>query len=217
MAYKLDDFRDEMRYKPVSPLVGHGKGFKIDDNVCLKFDAPIFKNRGVYLPHWYQEGTIQFITIHLHDSLPAPILERYLQLYKLIESGEFYLQTANIEKFLNKIDYWLQQGYGSCILQFDKFQKVIKDSLEFYDGIFYDLYDYVIMPNHIHFMFLPYKDHRDIISSFKRYTTSTMNKFIPDFGQVWQNDYFDKIISSVGDYYITAEYIKMNPKGWKKH
>ncbi len=85
--------------------------------------------------------------------------------------------------------------------------------------------EYVIMPNHIHFIIKKTGDHtgsplRDIIGWFKTMTTNDYisgvksGKFEPFRGKLWQRNYYDHIIRNYDDYLDIAEYILNNPLKW---
>ena len=94
--------------------------------------------------------------------------------------------------------------------------------------------EYIIMPNHIHFIIKRTGDHtgsmgdhtgspllRDIIGWFKTMTTNEYiagvksGKFIPFKGRLWQRNYYEHIIRNYDDYISIAEYIQNNPLKWE--
>lgn len=86
--------------------------------------------------------------------------------------------------------------------------------------------DYVIMPNHIHFIISQSGDHtgsplRNIIGWFKTMTTNEYirmvksNIFTPFKGKLWQRNYYEHIIRDENDYMTKAEYILNNPIKWE--
>ena len=93
--------------------------------------------------------------------------------------------------------------------------------------------EYVVMPNHIHFIIKRTGDHtgstgdhigsplRDIIGWFKTMTTNEYiagvksGKFIPFKGRLWQRNYYEHIIRNYDDYINIAEYIQNNPLKWE--
>lgn len=72
--------------------------------------------------------------------------------------------------------------------------------------------EYIIMPNHIHFIIYHYKDGQtsisDVIRNFKSYTTHI-------YGQkLWQRSFYDHIIRNENDYKHISKYIYENPARW---
>ena len=93
--------------------------------------------------------------------------------------------------------------------------------------------EYIIMPNHIHFIIKRTGDHtgstgdhtgsplRDIVGWFKTMTTNEYivgvkcGKFIPFKGRLWQRNYYEHIIRNYDDYINISEYIQNNPLKWE--
>ena len=87
--------------------------------------------------------------------------------------------------------------------------------------------EYIIMPNHIHFIIKRTGDHtgsplQDIVGWFKTMTTNEYiagvkcGKFIPFKGRLWQRNYYEHIIRNYDDYINIAEYIQNNPLKWEE-
>ena len=196
--------------KIVNPKIGHGKGNMIDRTNFLDLSKPIKKNLLKSLPHWEQDGVLQFITLRLRDSLPDSKLD---ELREKLKNSE---ENALLYKDLEIINFYLTQGHGSCILKYAEIQDIVDKAINFYDGDRYELFDYVIMPNHIHILIIPYFPVEDIMLFLKRYTTTMINKYLKQRGGVWQDDYFDRMMRNYDDYSIVSSYIKGNPLGLKK-
>ena len=87
--------------------------------------------------------------------------------------------------------------------------------------------DYVIMPNHIHFILqlenaihLPRYSLFDVIQRFKSQTNVEYIKNVkqknwqPFNKRLWQRSYYEHIVRDEKDYLIIAEYIEHNPLHW---
>lgn len=87
--------------------------------------------------------------------------------------------------------------------------------------------DYVIMPNHIHFVIqIENNDGEsafslfDVIQHFKSITTTEyikqvkLNNWQPFHRKLWQRSYYEHIIRDEKDYLQIAEYIEYNPLNW---
>ena len=100
-------------------------------------------------------------------------------------------------------------GYGEIV------EKQIKEINSVYDDV--NIFPYVIMPNHIHFIIeidwssgTPTPTNAripSIISTFKRMTNKKVGF------KLWQRGYNDHIIRNDEDYLRIAEYIMNNPYG----
>ena len=88
-----------------------------------------------------------------------------------------------------------------------------------------DITDYVIMPNHVHFIVEKAGDHagsplRDIIGWYKTMTTNDYIKGVKDGlyepfdKRLWQRNYYEHIIRDEQDYFSIAENIRNNPIKW---
>ena len=194
----------------IRPVIGHGKGQRVDMANCFNPTIPYSKFRGEFLPHLYQPDVIQFVTLRLADSLPTSKLEELTELQQVLLSGNHLFNIYALDDYIHRIERWLNQSHGCCMLQYDDISKVVEDALNFYDGIRYDLYDYVIMPNHLHFLILPYEHPVKIMSTFKSYTAKKIRRLTGYTDRVWQEDFFDRMIRSVIDFYDYVEYIKQN-------
>ncbi|MBQ2973561.1 MAG: transposase [Clostridia bacterium] len=98
-------------------------------------------------------------------------------------------------------------------------EKYIQNINFVYDNI--SVENYVIMPNHIHFLFLFYEEPSviggmkasrptlfTVIRSFKTMVTKEIGY------SVWQDSYFDEIIDSENGYLEAWRYIDENPLKW---
>ncbi len=96
--------------------------------------------------------------------------------------------------------------------------KQVQDAIGYmsrkYPGVSVDAY--VIMPNHIHFIFTINREtggHGDpplhqIIGEFKSYTAHLYG------GSLWHRSFYDHVIRGEEDYLSIAEYIENNPAKW---
>ena len=171
------------------------------------------------LPHWYQPGKTQFVTFRLADSLPQTKLQELNDLKNqwLKEIPEPWTQPVQ-EKYDHEIrvrvDKWLDQGMGSCILAKKEIRKIVEDALSYYDGVKYALHDYVIMPNHVHLLLTPLVDEEPnkIVGSVKTFTAHAINKALGQEGSVWQREVFDRIVRDEDNFEQYVNYIDNNPK-----
>ncbi len=98
--------------------------------------------------------------------------------------------------------------------------KHIKQMNEFYENITVD--QYVIMPNHIHFLLFVHKDGSPRTStptkqtSFVSHFVSSFKRFCnKEYGEnIWQRGFYDHIIRGREDYDQIVKYIYENPIRW---
>lgn len=198
------------------PVVGRGNGGVVSHFNCMKWRKDIDKRSGSYLPHWEQENVLNFVTFRLADSLPQSKLKELNEerLGWIKEHPKPWSADVNREydELFHETDKWLDQGIGSCILKYAEIQKIVVDSLHYFDGKEYDLYEYVIMPNHIHLLIVPWeRSSADLMAAIKSYTAKMINRFLGSQGAVWQREVWDHLIRSVTEYEEIAHYIRHNP------
>src|SRR6476659_5195619 len=127
-----------------------------------------------YLPHFDGAAIPQSITLHLADAVP----------FKVIELWQEQLQDLNDEHKLvimqQRIDRYLDQGYGECFLKLPAIAKLVQDSLLKYDNIRYTLFAWCVMPNHEHSLLTRFEDAEleEIMQAHKSYTAHQANKMI---------------------------------------
>jgi hypothetical protein len=100
-----------------------------------------------YLPHFDGIVIPQFITIHLADSLPKKVLQRWRD---ELQSLEFEQERIILQK---RIERYLDQGFGNAFLKDNRIATLVQNSLLKFDGIRYRLFAWVVMPNHVHALF----------------------------------------------------------------
>ena len=173
---------------------------------------------GNKLPHWHQNNKVQFVTFRLADSLPQA---------RLTELSEFKSQwlSAHPEPWSkqteeeynhivrNKIDKWLDNNYGSCLLQDGAVRQIVIDSLLFNNGKSYWIHCFVIMPNHVHLLMSPIGDTtiNESIGNIKKFTAHSINRLLERQGEVWQREIFDRMVRDQQNYEAYERYIYNNP------
>ncbi len=163
-----------------------------------------WRTRG-YLPHFDGEGSIQFITYRLGNSLPR----KHLRLLRQqLNAG----RITEIE-YQKSIENYLDEGIGQTHMRNRAIAAIVEENLIRFDGVKYALLHWVIMLNHVHVLLKPMKGHTlaTIMHSMKSYTASEANKILGASGQFWSVEYFDRYIRDAKHYASTVNYIHMNP------
>ncbi len=171
------------------------------------------------LPHWQQDGRYFSITWRLADSIPQEKLTAWKQEKRewLLENpGELTpaQQREYHDRFSSRIDQWLDQGLGECVLKDPATAAIVTTALEFFDGKRYELEGYVVMPNHVHVAvrLLGEESLSDVLHSWKSYTSKEINKLVGGTGTVWQDENFDRMVRSPEHLGAVRTYIWNNPK-----
>ena len=160
-----------------------------------------------YLPHYDGGEIYQFITFHLADALPLNVIESWK-----LELAREKDEQKKIELY-KRTEKYLDQGIGSCYLKIEEIAAHVQKSLLHFDTVRYQLIEWVIMPNHLHFLLKPIAPHTlsAIIHSIKSYTAFNANRLLQRSGKFWQEDYYDRYIRNYEHYEKTISYIRNNP------
>ena len=80
-------------------------------------------------------------------------------------------------------------------------------------GIGYELFAWVIMPNHVHVLIAPIAGNRlaNIVQAWKSWTAKAINRRRRAKGMVWQQEYFDRFIRDVRHFAAALAYVENNP------
>ncbi|MEN9841393.1 MAG: hypothetical protein RL376_1193 [Verrucomicrobiota bacterium] len=135
------------------------------------------------LPHWQQAGASIFVTFRLADSLPVKLLAELAdERAAWLKARETPLSPADEaiyhRLFSTKLDAWLDAGHGDCLLRDAQAQAVLRETLEHFDGVRYQLIAWVIMPNHVHVCFSLYEGWslERVMFTWKRRSAGELNR-----------------------------------------
>ncbi len=173
----------------------------------------------VNLPHWQQGEAWLFVTWRLADSLPKAVVEKLATRRAHWEAAhpkpwdDATLKEHN-RLFTLGFEALLDDAHGSCILRDAAMSQIVSDALLHFNGERYQLDSFVVMPNHVHVLFQLQGVNRleEIIHSWKRFTSREINKAKGKAGQLWQREYWDRLIRSQRHMDWTREYIGRNPE-----
>ncbi|GAA5481155.1 transposase [Haloferula sargassicola] len=169
------------------------------------------------LPHWQQEQSCLFLTFRLADSLPAHLLKRFG------EERDAWLQfhprpwnpATEMEyhrRFSATLDRWLDAGHGSCVLRQVRCQDCLRSVFTRFDGDRYLQHAFVIMPNHVHLLFsLAEKaDLSSLVRAWKSTSARRIHQQVGGNGNLWQKDYFDRLVRGPQHFAKIARYLRKN-------
>ena len=95
--------------------------------------------------------------------------------------------------------------------------EIVREALLHYDGVRYDLFDYTIMPDHVHMILMPMRDGAltyaldTILYDRKHWAARQINRAVGRKGDLWQPNNHTHVIRNRADYEEKARYIFHNP------
>ena len=123
------------------------------------------------------------------------------------------MQKEHNRLFTTRFESSLDDCHGSCCLRDPAIGEIVADAFHHFDGERYDLGSFVDMPNHVHVLFRANHGYRleDILHTWKRFTSREINKSLERTGQLWQTEYWDRLIRSQKHLDWALRYIDENP------
>ena len=102
---------------------------------------------------------------------------------------------------------------GTAWLGDARVARLVQEALLYFDGSRYRLHAWVIMPNHVHVLLMPARNHSlsSIVQSWKSYTAVTANRLLRRHGEFWHRDYFDRYIRDDRHFAAAVTYVEANP------
>jgi len=155
------------------------------------------------LPHWQQPGKLYFLTWRLADSIPSEKLDSWKEEIEQWKKAHPEPWTSEQEAEYHRlaggrIEEWLDNGHGACVLKDEKIASVVIGALKHFDGQKYEIRAFVVMPNHVHVFVRVFEGEElpALIQGWKGWTAKEINKLLGKEGTLWQSEYFDRIVRS---------------------
>ena len=150
---------------------------------------------------------IQSLNFRLGDALPSAVLERWQRELALRPETERSVQLRE------KVEDYLDAGYGSCWLSKSDIAQVVQDSLLHFDSKRYLLLAWCIMPNHVHVLIeervgFPLAT---VLHGWKSFSAHQANTRLGRTGEFWQREYLDRYVRNAEHYERAVAYIEGNP------
>ena len=169
------------------------------------------------LPHWEHPGIAAFVTFRLGDSLPnekvaelRDELDEWRNANKDREGRDMDRRCAL--RFRERCEAWLDEGFGSCVLASPENRRVVESALHCYDGKRIALYGYVVMPNHVHVLFMPLGKEtlKGVVRDVKHFTSAKLASLKSWPGGFWQSEYWDTFIRDERHFARVMAYMRGN-------
>ncbi len=185
---------------------------------CLSRNLPVEITQQT-LPHWVQPGSSYFFTFRLADSVPQALLLEWIRQRNawLAHHPQPWSQTDTLEyaeRFTERMDAWLDAGYGSCALRDAEIRKRVEEAITKFDGLRLHLDSVVIMPNHVHLILKPNDDENvfKLIGGMKGYSARICNAVLGRTQQAfWMEDSYNRIVRDFHELRAFRDYIRRNP------
>jgi REP element-mobilizing transposase RayT len=179
----------------------------------------VILRHGERLPHWEQAGSTYFLTFRLADSIPQSELKRWKEERDewLSEHPEPWPDEVEAEfhrLFSARVDRHLDAGTGSCVLGNRAVAEAFAETLLPHDETRFFLHSFVVMPNHVHLLVtLNMTDTLPVmVKIWKGTSARRIGGITNSSGNLWQRDYFDRLIRDEEHFFRVARYIRANPR-----
>ncbi len=227
----------------------------------MSYDYKQFYRRK--LPHIHPPGAILFVTSRLAGSVPKAVLQEWKSEKQWLEhelkrvalearqtnaieslNHETRLLAFHRRWFVKFEEILHRADHGPTWLKEVRIAKLVADSIEYRDGKAFRLDAYCIMSNHVHIVFKPFLDERNIsakpqqagsllyestepplgviMHSLKSYTANEANKLLKRSGAFWETESYDHVIRDEEEYHRVIAYVLNNPvkaglvKDWRE-
>jgi putative transposase len=92
--------------------------------------------------------------------------------------------------------------------------RIVDGTLRHFDGDRLALISSVVMPNHVHALFVQNPTHplEDLLRSWKTFTARSINRLVGRSGTMWQRSYFDRLVRNEKHFRNCVRYIRRNPE-----
>jgi REP element-mobilizing transposase RayT len=214
-------FKTHLESTDSIPAVGHTDNPSVSSNNFFNPNDEIDIHQG-NLPHWQQKDVWYFVTFRFADSLPKEIVEQikterelWLKRHKKEETKPYSVEELKEyhKLFSERIENLLDECKGSCLLREEKIAKIVADALLYFNNDKYVLYEWVIMPNHVHILVKPINEYTlpEITHSWKSFSANEINKLAGKSGQLWLHESYDHIVRNEAAFIAIKNYIRNNP------
>jgi REP element-mobilizing transposase RayT len=159
-----------------------------------------------HLPHWIPERTALFVTWRLAGSLPREV--------EALATEDRPQKTMVCPTAFLEHDRRLDGCFGPVWLQDSRIATMVMDALVYGEAAryFYQLYAWVIMPNHVHVILEPHVAMPTIMRWVKGRTSRVANQILGRTGlSFWQDESFDHWVRTAEELYCLIDYVENNP------
>jgi type I restriction enzyme R subunit len=169
------------------------------------------EKHGDKLPHWQQDGVMQFVTFRLGDAIPREKLRLWIEQRKIWlthhpQPWDAATEASYQKEFIGRLERCLDQGAGSYLFRDPSARDILAGALMKFQGDRVEHHAWVIMPNHVHLLFTPGVPLEKLIQAWKSTSARLIGK-----GGIWQRNYRDTLIRDSDHFEHAVRYIRKNP------
>jgi type I restriction enzyme R subunit len=169
------------------------------------------EKHGDKLPHWQQDGVMQFVIFRLGDAIPREKLLLWIEQRKIWlthhpQPWDAATEASYQKEFIGRLERWLDQGAGSCLFRDPSARDILAGALMNFQGDRVEHHAWVVMPNHVHLLFTPGVPLEKLIQAWKSTSARPIGK-----GGIWQRNYRDTLIRDADHIANAVRYIRKNP------
>ena len=97
-------------------------------------------------------------------------------------------------------------------------RSAIVSALRYFNGQRYELFAFVVMPDHVHVLMKPHGfSLQNIVHSWKSFSANRLQREFGREKRIWQEEYYDRIMRDEAEFLEKANYIFNNPaKVWSE-
>jgi REP element-mobilizing transposase RayT len=160
-----------------------------------------------YLPHLDSPEELQIITLHLFDALPRSVLEAIEEDVKSMPDSEAKKERRRL------LEKYIDAGYGACWLRRPQIASLVEELLLAGHARLFDLFEWVIMPNHLHALVKPHDgiSLTQIVRAWKGPSAVAANRLLGRSGPFWFREYHDRYMRNTAHLQNSIAYIHTNP------
>ncbi|TLD69454.1 hypothetical protein FEM03_17585 [Phragmitibacter flavus] len=111
-------------------------------------------------------------------------------------------------RFTARLEEWLDEGMGCCLFDEEANREILEEVMMRFQGTRVEHQAWVIMPNHVHALFVPREPLPGLIKVWKGVSARSIRR-----GSIWQENYRDTMIRDEGHFARVVSYIRRNPRG----
>ena len=173
------------------------------------------------LPHWEMRGATYFVTMCLAGSAPATGCLSPRMPGRPTRPSQRASAAPPTTPGGNFVAYDTRLDASPKVRWFEdpRLAVIARDGLHWGDGHRYDLIAYVVMPNHVHWVFTPLARriarggrHRlTITAAFKAHTALACNRLLQRQGRFWQAESYDRVVRHQDELERIVRYVENNP------